>query len=193
MEPNRCGWARDPLSIAYHDSEWGVALHDDNRLFEMIVLEGMQSGLSWMTILRKRQAFRSAFLGFDPRKVARFGPKDIDKLLTNPGIIRSRAKIEATVANARATLKVQEIFGSLDSFLWKLVDGSPIVNHWTDSSQIPAKTPESEKLARECKAQGFQFVGPTVAYALMQAIGMVNDHETSCDWHRRLAGENHTL
>ena len=193
MEPNRCGWARDPLSIAYHDSEWGVALHDDNRLFEMIVLEGMQSGLSWMTILRKRQAFRSAFLGFDPLKVARFGPKDIDKLLTNPGIIRSRAKIEATVANARATLKVQEIFGSLDSFLWKLVDGKPIINHWADSSQIPAKTPESEKLARECKAQGFQFVGPTVAYALMQAIGMVNDHETSCDWHRRPVGENHTL
>jgi DNA-3-methyladenine glycosylase I len=188
MEPKRCGWAKDPLSIAYHDTEWGVPLHDDNRLFEMIVLEGMQSGLSWMTILRKRQAFRSAFLGFDPRKVAKFGAKEIDKLLANPNIIRSRAKIEAAVANARATLKVQENFGSLDSFLWKLVDGKPVINHWIDSGHIPAKTPASERLAKECKSQGFQFVGPTVAYALMQAIGMVNDHETSCDWYRRLGG-----
>jgi DNA-3-methyladenine glycosylase I len=189
METKRCGWAKDPLSIAYHDTEWGVPLHDDNRLFEMIVLEGMQSGLSWITILRKRQAFRSAFLGFDPGKVAKFGAKDIARLLANPNIIRNRAKVEAAVANARATLKVQEVFGSLDLFLWKLVDGKPVINRWTDSSHIPAKTPVSEKLAKECKIQGFQFVGPTVAYALMQAIGMVNDHETSCDRYKQLAGE----
>jgi DNA-3-methyladenine glycosylase I len=188
MEPKRCRWAKDPLSIAYHDTEWGVPLHDDNRLFEMIVLESMQSGLSWITILRKRQAFRSAFLGFDPRKVAKFGAKDIANLLANPNIIRNRAKVEAAVANARATLKVQEIFGSLDLFLWKLVDGKPVINHWTDSGRIPAKTPTSERLAKECKTQGFRFVGPTVAYAFMQAIGMVNDHETSCDRHKQLAG-----
>jgi DNA-3-methyladenine glycosylase I len=188
MEAKRCGWAKDPLSIDYHDTEWGVPLHDDNRLFEMIVLESMQSGLSWITILRKRQAFRSAFLGFDPKKVAKFGAKDIDKLLANPNIIRNRAKVEASVANARATLKVQEIFGSLDLFLWKLVDGKPVINHWTDSRQTPARTPTSERLAKECKNQGFQFIGPTVAYAFMQAIGMVNDHETSCDRHKQLAG-----
>jgi DNA-3-methyladenine glycosylase I len=188
MEPRRCRWAKDPLSIAYHDSEWGVPLHDDDRLFEMIVLEGMQSGLSWITILRKRDAFRSAFREFDPRKVARFGASEINKLLANPNIIRSRAKIEAAVANAKATLKVQENFGSLDSFLWRLVDGKPIINHWTDSSQVPSKTPASERLAKECKDQGFRFVGPTVAYAFMQATGMVNDHETSCDWHQRLGG-----
>jgi DNA-3-methyladenine glycosylase I len=188
MELKRCGWAKDPLSIVYHDSEWGVPLHDDHRLFEMIVLESMQSGLSWITILRKRQAFRSAFLGFDPGKVAKFGSKDKAKLLANPNIIRNRAKVEAAVANARATLKVQQTFGSLDLFLWRLVDGKPVINHWTDSRQIPAKTPASERLAKECKTQGFQFIGPTVAYAFMQAIGMVNDHETSCDWHKELAG-----
>jgi DNA-3-methyladenine glycosylase I len=188
MEPKRCSWAKDPLLIEYHDIEWGVPLHDDNRLFEMIVLESMQSGLSWITILRKRQAFHAAFSGFDPRKVAKFGAKDLDKLLVNPGIVRNRAKLEAAIANAKATLKVQKTYGSLNSFLWKLVDGKPVINHWTDSGQIPAKTAISERLSKELKAQGFQFVGPTVAYALMQAIGMVNDHETSCDRHKQLAG-----
>jgi len=147
----------------------------------------MQSGLSWITILRKRQAFRAAFFGFDPGKIAKFGAKDIDKLLANPEIIRNRAKVEAAVTNAQATLKVQKIFGSLDSFLWNLVDGQPVINHWTNVSQIPAKTPISERLAKELKAQGFKFIGPTVAYAFMQAIGMVNDHETGCDRHKELA------
>jgi DNA-3-methyladenine glycosylase I len=188
MEPKRCSWAKDPLSIEYHDTEWGVPSHEDNRLFEMIVLESMQSGLSWITILRKRQAFRAAFFGFDPGKIAKFGAKDIDKLLANPEIIRNRAKVEAAVTNAQATLKVQKIFGSLDSFLWNQVDGKPVINHWTNVSQIPAKTPISERLAKEFKAQGFKFIGPTVAYAFMQAIGMVNDHETGCDRHKDLAG-----
>jgi DNA-3-methyladenine glycosylase I len=187
-EPKRCGWAKDPLSIDYHDHEWGVPLHDDNRLFEMIVLESMQSGLSWITILRKRPAFRSAFAGFDPEQVAKFGANEIDKLLANPNIIRNRAKVEATIANAQATLKVQESFGSLDSFLWRVVEGKPVINHWSDSRQIPAKTPVSERLAKECKSQGFKFVGSTVAYAFMQAIGMVNDHEMSCDRYKQLAG-----
>ncbi|HET6266415.1 MAG TPA: DNA-3-methyladenine glycosylase I [Acidobacteriota bacterium] len=188
MEPKRCSWAKDPLSIQYHDTEWGVPSHEDNRLFEMIVLESMQSGLSWITILRKREAFRAAFSGFDPEKIAKFGAKEINKLLANPGIIRNRAKVEAAIANAQATLKVQKTFGSLDSFLWNTVDGKPVINHWQDASQIPAKTPISERLAKEFKAQGFKFMGPTVAYAFMQAVGMVNDHETSCDRHRRLAG-----
>jgi DNA-3-methyladenine glycosylase I len=193
MEPKRCGWARDPLSIEYHDTEWGVPSHEDHRLFEMIVLESMQSGLSWTTILRKRQAFRAAFFGFDPGKIAKFGAKDIARLLANPGIIRNRAKVEAAVINAQATLKVQKTFGSLDSFLWNLVDGKPVINHWTDSKQIPAKTPISERLAKELKAQGFKFMGPTVAYAFMQAVGMVNDHETGCDRHRELAGGDNSL
>ena len=188
MEPKRCSWAKDPLLIEYHDIEWGVPLHDDNRLFEMIVLESMQSGLSWITILRKRQAFRAAFSRFDPRKVAKFSTKDMDKLLANPGLVRNRAKLEAAIANAQATLRVQNTYGSLDSFLWKVVDGKPVINHWTDFGQIPAKTAISERLSKELKAEGFQFVGPTVAYALMQAIGMVNDHETSCDRHKELAG-----
>jgi DNA-3-methyladenine glycosylase I len=192
MEPKRCSWARDPLLIEYHDTEWGVPSHKDNRLFEMIVLESMQSGLSWITILRKRQAFRAAFFGFDPRKIAKFGAKDIDKLLANPEIIRNRAKVEAAVTNAQATLKVQKIFGSLDSFLWNLVDGKPVINHWKNASQIPAKTPISERLAKEFKAQGFKFIGPTVAYAFMQAIGMVNDHETGCDRHKELARPRQT-
>jgi len=190
MEPKRCSWAQDPLSIEYHDTEWGVPSHEDNRLFEMILLESMQSGLSWITILRKRPAFRAAFLGFDPGKIAKFGAKDINKLLANPGIIRNRAKVEAAITNAQATLKVQQIFGSLDSFLWNLVEGKPVINHWKDARQIPATTPISERLAKELKAQGFKFIGPTVAYAFMQAVGMVNDHETGCDRHGELARDS---
>ena len=181
MELKRCSWAKDPLSVEYHDTEWGVPLHDDHRLFEMIVLESMQSGLSWITILRKREAFRTAFFGFDPLKVAKLKDPGIAKLMANPGIVRNRAKVNAAIANARATLKVQDSYGSLDSFLWRLVNGKPVVNHWVDVRQIPGKTPLSEKLAKELKTHGFQFIGPTVAYALMQAIGMVNDHEISCD------------
>jgi DNA-3-methyladenine glycosylase I len=188
MEIKRCSWAKDPLSIDYHDLEWGVPLHDDHRLFELIVLESMQSGLSWITILRKRPAFRAAFLEFDPAKVAKFGAKEVSKLLANPGIIRNRPKVEAAIANARATLRVQEAFGSLDSFLWRLIDGKPVINRWTRASQAPAKTALSESLAKELKVQGFRFIGPTVAYALMQAIGMVNDHETTCYRYRQLGG-----
>jgi len=188
MEIKRCSWAKDPLSIDYHDLEWGVPLHDDHRLFELIVLESMQSGLSWITILRKRPAFRAAFLEFDPAKVAKFGAKEVSKLLANPGIIRNRPKVEAAIANARATLRVQEAFGSLDSFLWRLIDGKPVINRWTRASQAPAKTALSESLSKELKVQGFRFIGPTVAYALMQAIGMVNDHQTTCYRYRQLGG-----
>jgi DNA-3-methyladenine glycosylase I len=188
MELKRCQWpGQDPLYLAYHDEEWGVPLHEDNRLFEMIVLEGMQSGLSWLTILRKREAFRSAFHGFDPLRVSTFDQREIEKLLLNPGIIRNRLKLEATVANARATLRVQEKYGSLDSFLWRTVEGKPVVNRWKGHGEAPAKTPLSETLAKECKKEGFQFIGPTVAYAFMQAIGMVNDHEVTCFRYKELS------
>jgi DNA-3-methyladenine glycosylase I len=188
MVLKRCAWpGQDPLHVAYHDEEWGVPLHEDNRLFEMLVLESMQSGLSWITILRKRKAFQVAFRQFDPVRVAKFGSKEIEKLLADPGIIRNRAKIEAAIANARATLRVQEKYGSLDSFLWRVVDGKPLVHRWTDYHQAPAKTLESELLAKECKEHGFRFIGPTVAYAFMQAVGMVNDHEVTCFRHEEVA------
>jgi DNA-3-methyladenine glycosylase I len=188
MELKRCQWTgQDPLYLLYHDQEWGVPLHDDNRLFEMIVLEGMQSGLSWLTILRKRVAFRVAFHGFDPRRVAKFGPKEIEKLLKNADIVRNRAKLEATVANARATLRVQEKYGSLDSFLWQIVEGKTLDNRRCDYREAPAKTSVSETLAAECKKEGFKFIGPTVAYAFMQAVGMVNDHEVACFRHQEVA------
>jgi DNA-3-methyladenine glycosylase I len=191
MELKRCPWpGEDPLYLAYHDEEWGVPLHDDNLLFEMIVLESMQSGLSWITILRKREAFRVAFHAFDPRRVATFGGKEIEKLLLNPGIIRNRAKLEAAVANARATLRVQEKYGSLDSFLWRVVDGKPLVNRRNNYREAPAKTAVSEILASECKKEGFKFIGPTVAYAFMQAVGMVNDHEATCFRYKEIAKAN---
>ncbi len=177
----RCPWAgTDPLYVNYHDTEWGVPLHDDIRLFEMIVLEGMQSGLSWITILRKRDAFRHAFLGFDAEQIATFDQNRIESLMANPGIIRNRAKINATIVNARTALSVKERFGSLDVFFWRLVDFKPITNYRETFLEVPAKTELSERLAKECKSAGFQFFGPTVAYAFMQAVGMVNDHETSC-------------
>jgi DNA-3-methyladenine glycosylase I len=181
MTLKRCAWpGQDPLYLAYHDEEWGVPLHEDNRLFEMLVLESMQSGLSWITILRKRKAFQVAFRQFEPEKVAKFGPKEIEKLLANPGIIRNRAKVEAAVADARATLGVQEKYGSLDAFLWRVVDGKPLDHRVADHHGVLAKTLESEILAKECKGHGFRFIGPTVAYAFMQAVGMVNDHEVTC-------------
>jgi DNA-3-methyladenine glycosylase I len=191
MELKRCPWpGEDPLYLAYHDEEWGVPLHDDNLLFEMIVLESMQSGLSWITILRKREAFRVAFHAFDPRRVATFGGKEIEKLLLNPGVIRNRAKLEAAVANARATLRVQEKYGSLDSFLWRVVDGKPLVNRRNNYREAPAKTAVSEILASQCKKEGFKFIGPTVAYAFMQAVGMVNDHEATCFRYKEIAKAN---
>jgi DNA-3-methyladenine glycosylase I len=184
----RCKWStQDPLMLAYHDEEWGVPVHEDNRLFEMLILESMQSGLSWITILRKRKAFQVAFRQFDPIKVAKFGSKEIEKLLVNPNIIRNRAKLEAAVANARATLRAQEKYGSLDSFLWRAVDGKPLANRWEDHHGVPAKTLESERLAKECKVHGFRFIGPTVAYSFMQAVGMVNDHEVTCFRHQKLS------
>jgi DNA-3-methyladenine glycosylase I len=180
----RCRWCgTDPDYITYHDHEWGIELHDDKRLFEMLVLEGMQSGLSWITILRKRPAFRQAFEGFDPVKVAAFGPDKVAALLNNPAIIRHRAKIESAINNAKMALLVQSQYGSLDSFLWRITDGKQIVNHQKDHRETPATTVLSEKLARECKRAGFRFIGPTVAYAFMQAVGMVNDHETGCFRH----------
>jgi DNA-3-methyladenine glycosylase I len=181
MALKRCGWSsQDPLLIDYHDQEWGVPVHDDNRMFEMLVLESMQSGLSWMTILRKRKAFQIAFRQFEAAKVAQFGSKELEKLLANADLVRNRAKLEAAVANARATLQVQEKYGSLDAFLWRVVDGKPLVHRWVDYHEAPAKTSESEMLAKECKEHGFRFIGPTVAYSLMQAVGMVNDHEVGC-------------
>jgi DNA-3-methyladenine glycosylase I len=189
MTLKRCAWpGQDPLYLAYHDEEWGVPLHEDNRLFEMLVLESMQSGLSWITILRKRKAFQAAFRQFEPEKVAKFGSKEIEKLLANPGIIRNRAKLEAAVANARATLGVQEKYGSLDAFLWRVVDGQPLDHRVADHHDLLAKTLESEVLAKECKGHGFRFIGPTVAYAFMQAVGMVNDHEVTCFRHKEVAG-----
>ena len=187
MEVTRCKWSsQDPLILTYHDEEWGVPVHADNRLFEMLVLESMQSGLSWITILRKRKSFQVAFRQFDPVKVAKFGSKEIEKLLADSSIIRNRAKLEAAVANARATLRTQEKYGSLDSFLWRIVDGKPLVNRRADYHQVPAKTLESETLAKECKEHGFRFIGPTVAYSFMQAVGMVNDHEVTCFRHQQL-------
>jgi DNA-3-methyladenine glycosylase I len=177
----RCPWCgTDPLYVAYHDTEWGVPSHDDRHLFEMFVLEGMQSGLSWITILRKRAAFRLAFKNFDPVRVARFGPDEITKLLQNERIIRNRAKIEASISNAQVALTVQEKYGSLDVFFWRFAEEGQFVNKWRDYKEAPAKTELSERISKECKNAGFKFFGPTVAYAFMQAVGMVNDHETTC-------------
>jgi len=176
----RCGWARNDLAIEYHDTEWGVPLHNDQKLFEFIVLEGAQAGLSWDTILKKREAYRRAFAGFDVEKVARFGEKQIEKLLSDPGIIRNRLKIASAINNARAFIKVAEEFGSFDSYIWRFVDGKPLINRWKELSEIPARTPLSDLISKDLKKRGFSFVGSTIVYAHMQATGMVNDHLTSC-------------
>ena len=180
MDAKRCGWARTPLGIAYHDTEWGVPVHDDRTLFEFLTLEGAQAGLSWETILRKRQAYRDAFVGFAPERVARFTPARVERLLGNGGIVRHRLKIESTVRNARAVLAVQREFGSLDAYLWGFVGGRPRVNRWRTLRQVPARTPESDALSRDLARRGFTFVGPTICYALMQAVGMVDDHTIGC-------------
>ncbi|MCB1188145.1 DNA-3-methyladenine glycosylase I [bacterium] len=183
----RCAWCgSDPLYIAYHDEEWGVPLHDDNALFEFLVLEGFQAGLSWITILRKRDNFRRAFDNFDPLKVVRYSEKRLEKLMLDSGIIRNRMKIEASVANARAFLKVQEEFGSFDAYNWGFVDGRPLVNQWQEMGEIPAQTELAVKFSKDLKARGFKFVGPTIVYAHMQATGMVNDHVTGCFRHAQL-------
>ncbi len=181
MTPTRCSWAPvgDPLYLAYHDEEWGVPLHDDRRLFEMLTLEGAQAGLSWSTILHKREGYRRAFAGFDPASVARFGDAEVERLLQDPSIVRNRLKVESTVANARATLAVQGDLGSLDAYLWSFVDEAPVLNRW-EGGDIPSETPTSRAMSKELKQRGFRFVGPTVCYAFMQATGMVNDHVASC-------------
>ena len=177
----RCPWCgNDPLYKAYHDHEWGVPLHDDTRLFEMLTLEGAQAGLSWLTILRKREGYRRAFDGFDPRKVAAFNDDDVARLLSDPGIVRNRLKISSTITNARAVLEVQSRCGNLDSYLWGFVDGVPIRNSWKTMTELPASTKLSDTMSRELKRLGFRFVGSTICYAFMQATGMVNDHLTGC-------------
>ncbi|TCL69331.1 DNA-3-methyladenine glycosylase I [Hydrogenispora ethanolica] len=180
----RCGWAGDdPLYIEYHDREWGVPVHDDIKLFEFLILEGAQAGLSWITILRKRENYRAAFAGFDPAKVASFDAAKVEELLGNPGIIRNRRKIEAAIGNARAFLKVQSEFGSFNEYLWRFNGGKPRQNAWTTLAEVPAQSSESEALSKDLLRRGFRFVGPTICYALMQAVGMVNDHLIDCPQH----------
>jgi DNA-3-methyladenine glycosylase I len=176
----RCGWAKNDLAIQYHDTEWGVPLHDDRGLFEFLILEGAQAGLSWDTILRKRENYRRAFDNFDPEKVARYTDKRIAKLLQDEGIIRNRLKIASAVSNAKAFLKVQKEFGSFDKYIWGFVDGKPIKNKWKEIGQVPAKTEVSDAISKDLKKRGFNFVGSTIIYAHMQATGMVNDHLVSC-------------
>ena len=182
----RCGWATsDPLYLAYHDEEWGVPVHDDRRLFEMLILEGAQAGLSWLTILKRREGYRRAFHEFDPEKIARFGEKDVARLLTDPGIIRNRAKVEATIKNAQAYLNLVEETGTLDAFLWQFVGGKPKVNRWKTLKEIQPETPESKAMSKELKRRGFGFVGSTICYAFMQAVGMVDDHVATCFKRRK--------
>jgi DNA-3-methyladenine glycosylase I len=177
----RCPWAgTQDFYVRYHDEEWGVPVHDDRRLFEFLVLEGAQAGLSWATILKKREAYRAAFAGFDPAKVARFGARDVRRLLGDAGIVRNRLKIESAIDNARAFLEVQAAEGSFDRWIWGFVDGKPIVNRWESIRQVPPRTPLSDRISKELKARGFRFVGSTIVYAHLQATGMVNDHLVSC-------------
>jgi DNA-3-methyladenine glycosylase I len=184
----RCEWvpAGDPLYAAYHDEEWGVPSHEDSHLYEMLTLEGAQAGLSWATILRKREGYRSAFAGFDATAVARLGPVDVERLLGDPGIVRNRLKVESAIVNARCVLAVQEELGSLDAYLWGFVGGEPLVGRWRTLGEIPTETAESRAMSRDLKRRGFRFVGPTVCYAFMQAAGLVNDHVTSCFRYREL-------
>ena len=184
----RCAWAgSDPLYTAYHDDEWGLPLHDDRRLFEMLVLEGAQAGLSWITILRKREEYRKAFDRFDAAKIARYDAKKVRSLLQNPGIVRNRLKIDAAVRNARAFLGVQEEAGSFDAYIWQFVDGRPKRNAWRSMKQVPAKTVESDAMSKDLRSRGFGFVGSTICYAFMQATGMVNDHTTDCFRYRAVS------
>jgi DNA-3-methyladenine glycosylase I len=177
----RCDWANlDPLLRAYHDEQWGRPVHDDTLLFEFLVLEGAQAGLSWITVLRKREGYRKAFAGFDPQRVARLGVRDVKRLMTDASIVRNRAKIDAAIVNATCVLAVQREFGSFDSFLWGFVSGKPKRNRWASLGDVPASTSESEALSKELRRRGFKFVGPTICYALMQACGLVDDHVRGC-------------
>jgi len=178
----RCEWVPEdnPLYVAYHDEEWGVPVHDDRELFELLTLEGAQAGLAWITILRKRQGYREAFAGCDPAAVARFTPGDVERLMADEGIVRNRLKIESAVNNAARVLEVQEELGSFDAYLWGFVEGAPIVGNWHTSAEIPSETAESKALSKDLKRRGFRFVGPTVCYAFMQAVGLVDDHTLGC-------------
>jgi DNA-3-methyladenine glycosylase I len=191
-QPARCAWARTSLSIAYHDLEWGVPVHDDNTLFEFLTLEGAQAGLSWETILKKRDAYRQAFAGFDAAKVARFRPERVARLLENPGIVRNRLKIGSTVGNAKAFLAVQRELGSFDAYAWSFIGGTPRLNRWRTPRQVPARTSQSDALSRDLLSRGFKFVGSTICYAFMQAVGMVNDHTIDCFRYERVGKNNGT-
>ena len=186
-DKTRCPWCgNEPYYVAYHDTEWGVPLHDERALFEFLILEGAQAGLSWSTILKKREGYRRAFDNFDAERIAHYGEADVARLLADPGIVRNRLKVASTITNARATLAIREEFGGLDAYFWRFVDGRPIQNAWTDLSQIPARTPLSDTISRDLKQRGFKFVGSTIVYAHMQATGMVNDHLVGCFRHREL-------
>ena len=184
---NRCIWCgSDPLYIAYHDDEWGVPLHNDRLLFEFLVLEGAQAGLSWLTILKKRENYRKAFHFFDWEIIANYSQRDVNRLLADSGIVRNRRKIESAILNAQGVLNIQEEFGSLDSYLWRYVEGIPKQNEWKSMAELPAKTELSEMMSKDLKKRGFNFVGPTICYAFMQTVGMVNDHTTDCFRHQEL-------
>jgi len=189
MGIGRCEWALgDPLLVAYHDEEWGVPSHDDRHLFELLTLEGAQAGLSWLTILRKREGYQRAFAGFDPVQVARFSAQDVERLLADPGIVRNRLKVESVLVNAARVLEVQDEHGSFASYLWSFLDGAPLDGRRRSLAELPAETLESRALSRDLKRRGFRFVGPTVCYAFMQAAGLVNDHVSGCFRYRELAG-----
>ena len=183
----RCEWCgTDPLYIKYHDEEWGVPVHDDRKLFEFLILEGAQAGLSWITILKKRENYIKAFDNFDPVKVSRYSEKKIEKLLQNPGIVRNKLKINSAVGNAKAFLKIQKEYGSFDKYIWSFVGGKPIINKWKSLKEIPAITKESDAMSKDLKKHGFKFVGSTICYAFMQAVGMVNDHTVKCFRYKEL-------
>ncbi len=188
-DKRRCQWVGShPLEIVYHDTEWGVPVHDDRRLFESLILEGAQAGLSWLTVLKKRESYREAFAGFDPAEVARFDEARVATLLGNPGIIRNRLKVRSAIQNARAFLKIQQDDGTFDAYLWRFVEGAPKVNRWRSLTEIPAQTPESERMSKDLKKRGFNFVGPTICYAFMQAVGLVNDHTVDCYRYHEVQG-----
>ncbi len=189
MDQQRCQWVGShPLEIVYHDTDWGVPVHDDRRLFEMLILEGAQAGLNWLTVLKKRESYREAFAGFDPAEVARFDEARVEALLGNPGIVRNRLKVRSAIQNARAFLKVQEEYGTFDAYVWPFVEGAPKVNRWRSLTEIPAQTPESERMSKDLKKRGFNFVGPTICYAFMQAVGLVNDHTVDCYRYHEVQG-----
>jgi DNA-3-methyladenine glycosylase I len=185
----RCPWCLgSALERQYHDAEWGVPVHDDRTLFEMLILEGAQAGLSWSTVLRKRESYRHAFDGFDPRRVARYGTTRVQRLLENPGIVRNRLKVASAITNARAFLEVQASAGSFDAYLWQFTDGRPVRNRWNTPAQVPASTPLSDRLSKDLATRGFRFVGSTICYAYAQAVGLVNDHLVSCFRHAEVSG-----